>query len=119
MNRKDFLKTLSLIPMTGIALKLNALENLVSNFETTEMMPVLFVGHGSPMNAIEDNVFSREMKTMGKKLPRPKAILMISAHWETKGTFVTAMEKPKTIHDFGGFHKLYLMYNILRLAVYG
>ena len=103
MNRKDFLKTLSLIPMTGIALKLNALENLVSNFETTEMMPVLFVGHGSPMNAIEDNVFSREMKTMGKKLPRPKAILMISAHWETKGTFVTAMEKPKTIHDFGGF----------------
>ena len=103
MNRKDFLKTLSLIPMTGIALKLNALENLVSNFETTEMMPVLFVGHGSPMNAIEDNVFSREMKTMGKKLPRPKAILMISAHWETKGTFVTAMEQPKTIHDFGGF----------------
>ena len=103
MNRKDFLKTLSLIPMTGIALKLNALENLVSNFETTEMMPVLFVGHGSPMNAIEDNVFSREMKTMGKKLARPKAILMISAHWETKGTFVTAMEQPKTIHDFGGF----------------
>ena len=103
MNRKDFLKTLSLIPMTGIALKLNALENLVSNFETTEMMPVLFVGHGSPMNAIEDNVFSREMKTMAKKLPRPKAILMISAHWETQGTFVTAMEKPKTIQDFGGF----------------
>ena len=103
MNRKAFLKTLSLIPMTGMALKLNALENLVSNFETTELMPVLFVGHGSPMNAIEDNVFSREMKAIGKKLPRPKAILMISAHWETKGTFVTAMEQPKTIHDFGGF----------------
>lgn len=103
MNRKDFLKFVSLIPMTGIALKLNALEQIVGNFETTETMPVLFVGHGSPMNAIEDNVFSREMKAMGKKLPTPKAILMISAHWETKGTFVTAMEHPKTIHDFGGF----------------
>ena len=65
MNRKDFLKTLSLIPMTGIALKLNALENLVSNFETTEMMPVLFVGHGSPMNAIESNTFTQTLQDWG------------------------------------------------------
>ncbi|MEO6189437.1 MAG: 4,5-DOPA dioxygenase extradiol [Saprospiraceae bacterium] len=67
------------------------------------IMPVLFVGHGNPMNAIEDNEFSRTWIELGKSLPLPKAILCISAHWETKGTYVTAMEKPKTIHDFGGF----------------
>lgn len=66
-------------------------------------MPVLFIGHGSPMNAIEDNVFSQGWKEVAQTLPLPKAILLISAHWETKGTFVTAMEKPPTIHDFRGF----------------
>ncbi|WP_165023317.1 4,5-DOPA dioxygenase extradiol [Dysgonomonas sp. ZJ279] len=71
--------------------------------ENTHSMPVLFVGHGSPMNAIENNLFTDEWIRLGKELPRPKAILCISAHWETGGTFVTAMEKPKTIHDFGGF----------------
>lgn len=68
-------------------------------------MPVLFVGHGSPMNAIEDNAYSRGWRQLGGELPRPKAILCISAHWETRGTYVTAMEKPRTIHDFGGFPK--------------
>ena len=66
-------------------------------------MPVLFVGHGSPMNAIEDNEFSRAWGEVGASLPRPKAILCVSAHWETAGTCVTAMEHPKTIHDFSGF----------------
>ena len=67
-------------------------------------MPMMFVGHGNPMNAILDNSFSRTWKDIGKKLPRPEAILSISAHWITrKGTRVTAMEKPETIHDFGGF----------------
>jgi 4,5-DOPA dioxygenase extradiol len=66
-------------------------------------MPVLFVGHGSPMNAIEDNEFSRAWGGVGTSLPRPKAILCVSAHWETVGTCVTAMEHPKTIHDFSGF----------------
>jgi 4,5-DOPA dioxygenase extradiol len=68
-------------------------------------MPVLFIGHGSPMNAIEENEFVSNWRTLGTTLPRPSAILVISAHWETRGTMVTAMEKPKTIHDFGGFPK--------------
>jgi 4,5-DOPA dioxygenase extradiol len=67
------------------------------------IMPALLVGHGSPMNAIEDNEFSRTWASIGASLPTPKAILCISAHWETDGTFVTAMDKPKTIYDFHGF----------------
>jgi 4,5-DOPA dioxygenase extradiol len=66
-------------------------------------MPVLFLGHGSPMNAIEDNEFSRGWQKAVQSLSRPKAILCISAHWETQGARVTAMDKPRTIHDFGGF----------------
>jgi 4,5-DOPA dioxygenase extradiol len=66
-------------------------------------MPVLFVGHGTPMNAIEDNEYSRTWASIGKNLPRPKAILCISAHWETPATQVTGMKQPKTIHDFYGF----------------
>jgi 4,5-DOPA dioxygenase extradiol len=69
----------------------------------TNKMPVLFAGHGSPMNAIEDNVFSRGWRDIAKTLPTPQAILCISAHWETRGTHVTGMQKPRTIHDFGGF----------------
>lgn len=68
-------------------------------------MPVLFLGHGSPMNAIEENEFVVGFRNMAKEIPRPHAILCVSAHWETRGTFVTAMEKPITIHDFGGFPK--------------
>ena len=66
-------------------------------------MPVLFVGHGSPMNGIEDNEFSRRWAELGKEIPQPRAVLCISAHWLTQGTHVTAMPHPKTIHDFGGF----------------
>jgi 4,5-DOPA dioxygenase extradiol len=66
-------------------------------------MPVLFVGHGSPMNAIEDNAWSRGFRDLARLLPRPKAILAISAHWYVAGTFTTANERPETIHDFGGF----------------
>ena len=68
-----------------------------------ELMPVLFLGHGSPMNAIEENEFVTGWKNIGKTIPIPVAILCISAHWETRGTLVTAMENPMTIHDFGGF----------------
>jgi len=68
-------------------------------------MPVLFIGHGSPMNGIEDNEFSRRWAQMGKEIPTPAAVLVVSAHWLTRGTHITAMEQPKTIHDFGGFPK--------------
>jgi 4,5-DOPA dioxygenase extradiol len=84
---------------------MNELNKIKELFNKTEQLPVLFIGHGSPMNATEDNEFSKGWKDIGKTLPKPNAILCISAHWETRGTFVTAMEKPKTIHDFGGFPK--------------
>jgi len=66
-------------------------------------MPVVFIGHGNPMNALRDTPFTRKLRQMGQGLPRPKAILCISAHWMTEGVWVTGMEQPRTIHDFGGF----------------
>ena len=66
-------------------------------------MPVLFLGHGSPMNAIEDNAFHRAWRALGPRLPRPRAVLCVSAHWETRGVYVTAAAQPETIHDFYGF----------------
>ena len=73
--------------------------------ERDYLMPVLFIGHGSPMNGIEDNEFSRRWSKMALDIPEPEAVLVISAHWLSKGTRVTAMDFPKTIHDFGGFPK--------------
>lgn len=73
--------------------------------DKNKLSPIIFIGHGSPMNAIDDNEFSRAWRELGDSLSKPKAILCISAHWQTKGSFVTAMDKPKTIHDFGGFPK--------------
>ena len=82
---------------------LNDLHTISRGFTTTDKMPVLFLGHGSPMNAIEENQFVSGFRELANTLPQPNAILCISAHWYTKGTKVTAMEMPKTIHDFGGF----------------
>ena len=73
--------------------------------EQDQPMPVLFIGHGSPMNGIEDNEFSKRWKQMAKEIQTPKAVLVVSAHWFTRGTRITAMDFPKTIHDFGGFPK--------------
>ncbi len=105
MKRSDFLKLVTLSPLALAAMKLQSLENITKDLGPSEKMPVLFLGHGSPMNAIEENEFVAGFRNIGKTIPKPKAILIISAHWETKGTFVTAMDKPETIHDFGGFPK--------------
>lgn len=101
MNRKNFITLLS----GGVAMaSIQPFYDWTKGLgEKEEKMPVLFIGHGSPMNAIEDNIFSKRWQQMGKEIPTPKAVLVVSAHWLTKGTMVTAMPNPKTIHDFGGF----------------
>ncbi len=101
MNRKNFITLLS----GGIAMaSIQPFYDWTKGLrEEGEKMPVLFIGHGSPMNAIEDNIFSKRWQQMGKEIPTPKAVVVVSAHWLTKGTQVTAMPNPKTIHDFGGF----------------
>lgn len=84
-------------------MKLNELSKLTQSYPETPAMPVLFLGHGNPMNAIEENEFVSGFRSIAQTLPRPNAIVCVSAHWETRGTFVTAMPQPRTIHDFGGF----------------
>jgi len=105
MNRRSFLGSAILFPIALKAMHNSEISHLMTFGENTPRMPVLFVGHGSPMNAIEENEFVEGWRNIGKTIPRPKAILVVSAHWETKGTFVTAVPKPQTIHDFGGFPK--------------
>jgi 4,5-DOPA dioxygenase extradiol len=102
MRRKLFIKTIlkGAIGMTT----LSAFKTFTNTLgEQEQLMPVLFIGHGSPMNGIEDTEFSRRWTQMAKEIPTPKAVLVVSAHWFTKGTMITAMDFPKTIHDFGGF----------------
>ena len=102
MDRRKFI--VNSILGTGTMTTLNSFVKSYSEEKfAEEIMPVLFVGHGNPMNAIEKNEYHSKWVELGKTLPRPKAILVVSAHWLTRGTKVTAMERPKTIHDFGGF----------------
>lgn len=102
MDRRKFI-TNSIMGI-GAMTTLNSFVNLFNKEKFSEaIMPVLFVGHGNPMNAIEKNEYNTSWNALGKNLPKPKAILCVSAHWLTSGTKVTAMEQPKTIHDFGGF----------------
>jgi 4,5-DOPA dioxygenase extradiol len=102
MERRNFLSQ-SILGTTAMLSLSTFLKSTAETKVQDEKMPALFIGHGSPMNAIDDNEFHRSWFDLGKKLPKPKAILCISAHWLTKGTKVTAMEHPRTIHDFGGF----------------
>jgi len=104
MDRKQFLKA-AIAGALGMT-TLSAFRNFTGNLKEQEhLMPVLFIGHGSPMNGIEDNEFSRSWTQMAKEIPQPAAVLVVSAHWFTKGTKITAMDFPRTIHDFGGFPK--------------
>lgn len=102
MQRRKFIKNAALAgtAMIGLHQFARAWDN---EPKVNGIMPVLFVGHGSPMNAIEQNKFNATWKELAAKLPTPKAIMVVSAHWETVGTKVTAMPNPATIHDFGGF----------------
>lgn len=107
MERRTLLKAgglLALAQFSGMS-TLSALEALGNALSPAPRMPVMFVGHGNPMNAIEDNVYHKTWQAMGKTLPKPQAILSISAHWITTGTRVSTMKQPRTIHDFGGFPK--------------
>jgi 4,5-DOPA dioxygenase extradiol len=101
MDRNIFIKSLLSLSVMN---PLKSLARLSKELPTGEVrMPVLFLGHGSPMNGIEDNEFVRGFIKQGQLLPKPHAIIVVSAHWETRGTYVTAMPAPRTIHDFGGF----------------
>lgn len=104
MKRRSFTKIAG-IGVLGMGIStLLELENLVGYLQNSERMPALFVGHGSPMNAIEQNEFTRGFQAVAKAIPeKPQAILCISAHWYTEGTKVLTVEQPETIHDFGGF----------------
>ncbi|MEO8860441.1 MAG: 4,5-DOPA dioxygenase extradiol [Ginsengibacter sp.] len=85
-------------------LTLGDFNKFTSNLQKqNQTMPVLFIGHGSPMNGIEHNQFSESWARIAKEIPVPKAVIVVSAHWLTKGTKITAMDFPETIHDFGGF----------------
>ncbi len=108
MKRENFLKLLALTPFAATAMKLNEFDSITKALGPSPLMPVLFVGHGNPMNALWDNPFTQSLKKLGEGInntEKPKAILMVSAHWLTQGTFVQASPQPETIHDFGGFPK--------------
>ncbi len=106
MQRRDFLRASSLVALSLSPMLAQALGTStdLKELPQTPKMPVLFVGHGSPMNAIEDNTFRQNWQKIGKELPKPTAILMVSAHWLSDGhTAIMATSQPETIHDFGGF----------------
>lgn len=102
MKRGEFIKSLGGL-VTMSTLDLQTFGNELRSENNTAMMPALFIGHGSPMNAIEHNAYTQRLNKLGTELPKPKAILVVSAHWQTRGTYVHVSPAPKTIHDFGGF----------------
>ena len=104
MKRRKFISALAAMPLMTSAMNLQELKKMTDSFGSTAKMPVFFVGHGSPMNALEDNSYTRSWSAMGKSVTeKPNAILVVSAHWLTQGTFVSTNPSPETIYDFGGF----------------
>ena len=103
MNRRDFLKDSSLLALGSSAMTLQQLSCITHGFKKSPLMPVVFIGHGTPMNAINDNKFTQSLTKLGKDLERPNAIIVVSAHWLTEKTYVSVNPKPDTIYDFGGF----------------
>jgi len=87
-------------------MNLKSLHAWTKDLGHSQLMPTIFFGHGSPMNAIQDNDFTKAFKNVGHEITKPKAIICVSAHWETRGTKITAMQHPRTIHDFGGFPRV-------------
>ncbi|WCN13423.1 4,5-DOPA dioxygenase extradiol [Marinomonas mediterranea] len=105
MNRRDLVK--SILAVAAASSVLNPQRVLASS---SERMPVLFLGHGSPMNALRDNAFTQHINQLGKTIPTPRVVVVVSAHWVANNTMLSATEKPTTIYDFGGFPKtLYQM----------
>ena len=91
------------IPVAAATMKLSDFEKASSELPNTEKMPVVFIGHGHPMNALYDNNFTQSLAALGKSIAKPTAIMVVSAHWETRGTLVSVNPKPSTIYDFGNF----------------
>ena len=103
MNRRNFIKNSSLLAAGSFTFSMQELHNITRGFGKSPLMPAIFIGHGTPMNALNDNTLTQSLTRLGKNLPRPNAIAVVSAHWLTDKTFVSANPSPKTIYDFGGF----------------
>ncbi len=106
MKRRTFIHSLCALPLGSMVTDLKILRQCIDETPATSRQPVLFIGHGSPMNAIETNPYTKALQAMGAGIlekNRPKAVLVVSAHWLTRGTFVQVAEKPEIIYDFGGF----------------
>ena len=106
MERIQFLKMFASIPLIAGGMKLKAFESISNGFSNSRKTPLIFIGHGHPMNALLDNNFTQTLSKLGESLEKPNAIMIVSAHWQTKGTFVSANQTPKAIYDFGGMDVL-------------
>jgi len=101
MERLQFLKTMASLPLIGASMKLEVFETFSNNFSNTKKTPLIFIGHGHPINALLNNDFTQTLSKIGANMEKPNAIMIISAHWTTKGTFVSVNSLPKAIYDFG------------------
>ena len=106
MERIQFIKMFASIPLIKAGMKLKAFESISSGFSNSRKTPLIFIGHGHPMNALLDNNFTQTLTKLGESLEKPNAIMIVSAHWQTKGTFVSTNQTPKAIYDFGGMDTL-------------